>query len=52
MTLWDNLIERSWVEVNARVNYLIKAIMNEMGRTDIVDISDDSTKLRVSWILC
>ena len=52
MTLQNNLIERIWVEVNARVNYPIKAIMNEMVHTDIVDISDDSTKFCVSWVLC
>ena len=38
--------------MNARVNYPIKAIMNEMVHTDIVDISDDSTKFCVSWVLC
>ena len=38
--------------MNARVDYPIKAIMNEMVHTDIVDISDDSTKFCVSWVLC
>ena len=52
MTLQNNLIQRIWVEVNARVNCPIKAIMNEMVHTDIVDISDDSTKFCVSWVLC
>ena len=52
MTLQNNLIERIWVEVNARVNYPIKAIMNEMVHTNVVDISDDSTKFCVSWVLC
>ena len=52
MTLQNNLIERIWVEVNARVNYPIKAIMNKMVHTDIVDISDDSTTFCVSWVLC
>ena len=51
MALQNNLIERIWVEVNARVNYPIKAIMNEMIHTDIVDISDDSTKFCISWVL-
>ena len=38
--------------MNARVNYPMKAIMNEMVHTDIVDISDDLTKFCVSWVLC
>ena len=37
--------------MNARVNYPVKAIRNEMVHSDIVDISDDSTKLCVSWVL-
>ena len=52
MTHWNNLNERIWVEVNTRANYPIKEIVNEMVRTDIVDISDDSTKFYVSWVLC
>ena len=38
--------------MNASVNYPIKEIMNEMVHVDIVDISDDSTKFCVSWVLC
>ena len=38
--------------MNAPINYSIKTIINEMVHADIVDISDDSTKLCVSWILC
>ena len=38
--------------MNADVNYLIKTLMNEMVHADIVNISDDSTKFCVSWILC
>ena len=46
------LIERIWIEVYARANHPIKAIMNEMVHTDIADISDDSTKFCVSWVSC
>ena len=42
------LIERIWIELYARANHPIKAIMNEMVHTDIADISDDSTKFCVS----
>ena len=52
MTLQNNLNERIWVEVNALVNYPIKAIMNEMAHADIVDMFDDSTQFSVSWVLC
>ena len=52
MTLQNNLNERTWVEVNALVNYPIKAIMNEMVHADIVDMFDDSTQFSVSWVLC
>ena len=38
--------------MNTCVNYPIKAIMNEMGHTDIVDVSDDSTKFCVSRVMC
>ena len=42
-------MERIGVEVNARINYPIKAIINEMVHRDIVNISDDSTKFCVEF---
>ena len=37
MILRNNLIERSWIEVNACVNFPIEAITNEMVHGDISD---------------
>ena len=50
MALQNNLIERIQVEVDARVKYPIKAIMNELVHTDTLDISDDSTKFYISRV--
>ena len=48
MILRNNLIERSWIEVNACVNFPIEAITNEMVHADI---SDDWTQFCVYWVL-
>ena len=40
--------ERKWVEFNARVNYPIKRILNNMVNDDLIDMDDDLIKFSVS----
>ena len=43
------MIERLWVEVNARVNYPIKAVLVEMEQNDEIDMDDNHVQYCVSW---
>ena len=40
--------ERKWVEFNARVNYPIKRVLNNMVNDDLIDMDDDLVKFSVS----
>lgn len=45
-------IERVWPEVNARVNYPIKRILNEMQEKGLLDMSSELIQFCVSWFTC
>ena len=39
------------MEVNIRVNYPLKNILNDIVRKDQINIANEQVKFRVSWIL-
>ena len=43
------MVERIWVEVNARVNYPIKAALIDMLEHGDISVDDDLDKFWVSW---
>ena len=45
----NHIVERTWVEVNNRVNYPIKKILIGMVEREEVDIHDDHHKYCISW---
>ena len=40
------------MEVNSRVNYPLKNILNDMVHKDQINIANEQVKFSVSWILC
>ena len=40
------------MEVNSRVNYPLKNILNDMVHKDQINIANEQFKFSVSWILC
>ena len=48
--LQNLLIERVWVEVNARVNYPIKNALREMEENNLIDMELDYVKYCVSSV--
>jgi len=48
----NHIIERIWVEVNSRINYPVKSILNNMVFNNLLDMTDDTTKFCVSWVTC
>lgn len=48
----NNIIERMWVEVNSRVNYPLKDVINQFIRNGEIEFSSVTTKCAVSWVLC
>lgn len=43
------MVERIWVEVNARVNYPIKTALIDMMESGDFSLDNDSDKFCVSW---
>lgn len=43
------MVERIWVEVNARVNYPIKCVLIDMMESGDFSLEDDQDKFCVSW---
>ena len=43
------MIERMWVEVNARVNYPIKRALQEMSDSGELDMDNEVHKYCTSW---
>jgi len=48
----NHIIERIWGEVNKRVNYPIKEIINEMVHQQLINICSDDVKFSLSWVIC
>lgn len=46
------MIERIWVDVNSRVNYPIKAMLNSMVQNEEFDMFHPTVKFCVSWVTC
>ncbi|KXJ27882.1 hypothetical protein AC249_AIPGENE2896 [Exaiptasia diaphana] len=46
----NHRIERMWVEMNLRVNYPVKRVLNSMVDDELLDINDDITKFAISWV--
>ena len=42
-------MERFWVEANSRVNYPVKAALNDMCNAGMLDIDNEIIKYCVSW---
>lgn len=40
-----------WVEVNSRVNYPLKSLMNRMIETGKIDFTSTYVRFGVSWVL-
>ena len=45
----NHTAERIWVEMNARVNYPVKKILNALVNEENIDMDDEATKFCVSW---
>ena len=43
------MVERIWVEVNARVNYPIKTVLIDMMKGGDFSLDDDRDRFCVSW---
>ena len=41
-----------WVEVNSRVNYLIKNALGQYATDGLIDMTQDHVKFAVSWVSC
>jgi hypothetical protein len=48
--LQNHPIERIWVEINGRVNYPIKLVLNNLTDKDEIDMDCPTTKYCVSWV--
>lgn len=47
----NHRVERMWPEVNQRINYPVKRILAEMESRDEIDMTNDTVKFCVSWIV-
>ena len=45
----NHMVERIWVEVNARVNYPIKTVLIDMMESGDFSLDNDCDKFCVSW---
>ena len=43
--------ERFWPEVNMRINYPLKRVMNHIVKNEDLDISDKILKICFSWVM-
>ena len=47
--LQNHCVERMWVEVNARINYPIKAVLVQMEQRDELNLNCDHERFCISW---
>ena len=45
----NHCVERMWVEINARVNYPLKACIIKMEESNDIDMDNNHIKFCVSW---
>ncbi|XP_064383624.1 uncharacterized protein LOC135351363 isoform X2 [Halichondria panicea] len=48
----NHTVERIWVEVNSRINYPLKRHLISMEATNLINMSDETTKFCVSFVTC
>ena len=48
----NNVIERIWVEVITRGNYLIKDILSNFVASYKIDMGNEVTRFCISWVSC
>ena len=46
----NHRVERMWVEVNQRVNYPIKRVLNGLVNSEQVNMNDEVTRFAISWV--